>query len=167
MTLGDRIAVLREGRLLQIAPPMEVYRRPATSFVAGFVGSPAMNLVPCRVLPDGEETDVVGPLGKLRLGRLDRPPSADGGAVLGVRPHDVTIGATDGADCLARVDVVEPLGAELLVHLEVGEGTESMELRVAALPDAQIQEGDTVGLRLRRDRAHLFATDGGARLGPA
>ena len=167
MTLGDRIAVLRDGCLLQIAPPMEVYRRPATAFVAGFVGSPAMNLVPCRVRPDGDETEVEGPLGKLRLGKLAKQAGQDGKAVLGVRPHDVTIGATEGADCVARADVVEPLGAALLVHLKAGEGSELVDLRVAAPPETEIKEGDTVGLTLRRDRTHLFDADSEQRLGPS
>lgn len=158
MTLGDRIAVLRDGRLLQVAPPMQVYESPASVFVAGFVGSPAMSFVPCSLASDGT-LEGAG----LRLSLGDRPP-ARARAVLGVRPHDVAFVEVAGADAAARVDVIEPLGKELLVHVRIGEG-EGTELRAAVSPETPVREGSTVGLRLRRDRLHLFDADSEERLG--
>ena len=92
LTLGGRVAVLRDGLVEQVAPPMELYRRPATAFVGGFVGSPAMNFLPGSV-----------------MGRQD-------GATLGVRPHDIHLVAPGSGDMDARADVVEPRGSELLVY---------------------------------------------------
>ena len=164
MTLGDRIAVLDAGRLQQCAPPLEVYRRPANAFVAGFVGSPAMNLVRGEVRRDGDALEITGPGFELRLAW---PESArlpdDRAALLGVRPHDVELVAADAdADLTARVDVIEPLGAELLVHLE-RDGLP--DLRLVTSPEATVAIADAVGVRFRRDRVHLFAAGDGSRLG--
>jgi multiple sugar transport system ATP-binding protein len=141
MTLGDRIAVMHGGRLQQVAPPLEVYRRPANRFVAGFIGSPAMNFLP-------------GPL----------VAAGDDGVVVGVRPHDVQIVSADQGDLVARIDVVEPLGPELLLHVTPAGATGLEPLRIVISADQEIGEGAQVGLRLRRDRLHRFAAETGARL---
>ncbi|MEP7176989.1 MAG: ABC transporter ATP-binding protein, partial [Gemmatimonadales bacterium] len=111
LTLGSRVAVMRDGIVEQVAPPMEVYRRPASVFVAGFIGSPAMNFLP-GVLAGGADS-----------------------ALLGVRPHDIAVVAQGAGDLDARVDVVEPRGSELLVHLRLGAGGEGDEVRVVTPPD--------------------------------
>jgi multiple sugar transport system ATP-binding protein len=93
MTMGGRIVVMNEGRIQQVAPPLEVYRRPANPFVAGFIGTPAMNLF---------------------------PPGMLGRAMIGVRPEDLKLVRADEAqpgDIEAVVDFVEPLGSETLVHI--------------------------------------------------
>ena len=93
MTMGGRIVVMNEGRIQQAAPPLEVYRRPANPFVAGFIGTPAMNLF---------------------------PPGMLGKAMIGVRPEDLKLVRADEAlpgDVEAVVDFVEPLGSETLVHI--------------------------------------------------
>jgi multiple sugar transport system ATP-binding protein len=92
MTLGDRVAVMRAGRIEQVGPPLEIYERPANVFVAGFVGSPAMNLVP----RDGH--------------------------ILGIRPQDVELVAAGQGDAQGRVDVVEALGRDLLCHVKTEQG---------------------------------------------
>jgi ABC-type sugar transport system ATPase subunit len=92
MTLGTRIAVMRDGVVEQVGAPLDVYRCPATAFVAGFVGSPAMNL------------------------------RRDGDTLVGIRPHDIELTAPDTGDARARVEVVEPLGASTLVHLRPLDG---------------------------------------------
>ncbi|MBI2895752.1 MAG: sn-glycerol-3-phosphate ABC transporter ATP-binding protein UgpC [Deltaproteobacteria bacterium] len=158
MTLGDRIAVLRDGKLLQCAAPMEVYGRPASGFVAGFVGSPSMNFVPCRVRPEGAATLVESDLFTVRLDGAVAAPAA---ALLGVRPRDVEVVDAGSADAVARVDVIEPLGSEMLVHLETAVRPPDADLRVLVPPESPISEGETIGLRFRRERIHLFdaATD--------
>src|SRR5215216_6426575 len=125
MTLGERVAVLKDGALQQVAPPMELYRRPANRFVAGFVGSPAMNFLPGDVLPS--------------LGRKV-------GATLGIRPHDVAIVGPGAGDVDAWVDVVEPRGSELLVYLRLGAAGEGAELRVIAPPEPAIEAEQVVGV---------------------
>src|SRR5689334_9449940 len=111
LTLGGRVTVMRDGLVEQVGPPMEVYRRPVTMFVAGFVGSPAMNFLPGAV-SGGTWT---GPAGwSIRPGEAaivgDTRP-----ITLGVRPHDLAIAPVEDGDPRARVDVVEPRGSELLV----------------------------------------------------
>jgi multiple sugar transport system ATP-binding protein len=138
MTLGSRVAVLRDGLLQQVAPPMELYRRPANRFVAGFVGSPEMNFLPGDLLGGGAET---------------------GGKVLGVRPHDVAIVARGAGDLDAWVDVVEPLGSELVVYLRLGAARSGAELRAVAPPEPLIEAETVVGVRLDPARLHWFEAD--------
>ncbi|MEO7987048.1 MAG: ABC transporter ATP-binding protein [Gemmatimonadales bacterium] len=139
LTLGGRVAVLRDGVVEQVAPPMELYRRPATAFVGGFVGSPAMNLLPGQI-----------------VGRTD-------GATLGVRPHDVAIVGAGQGDVDARVDVVEPRGSELLIYLRLA-GESGQEVRVVAPPEPMIPADTSVGVRFDRERMHWF-DKGGRALG--
>jgi multiple sugar transport system ATP-binding protein len=143
MTLGSRVAVMRDGFLQQVAPPMELYRRPANRFVAGFVGSPAMNFLPGDVLPS--------------WGR-------NAGATLGIRPHDVAIVRPGAGDVDAWVDVVEPRGSELLVYLRLGAAGDGAELRVIAPPEPAIEAEQVVGVTLDRGRLHWFESETGQRL---
>jgi multiple sugar transport system ATP-binding protein len=140
MTLGWRVAVMRDGFLQQVAPPMELYRRPANRFVAEFVGSPGMNFLPATAVPG--------------LG----PP--DPAAILGIRPHDLEIVAAGTGDVDAWVDVVEPRGSELLVYLRLGASGDGPELRVVAPPEPAIEEEQVVGVRLDRARLHWFGENG-------
>lgn len=166
MTLGDRIAVMNEGRLQQVAPPLEVYRRPANVFVAGFVGSPAMNFFHCiletgdngapRLACDGSAL----PLEGIALAR--EPAGRE--LVLGIRPQDLELVVLEDADLTARVDVVEPLGSELLVHLARPGAVRDRELVLVTSAEAELMEGTEVGLRLRRERLHLFDAADGMRV---
>jgi ABC-type sugar transport system ATPase subunit len=147
LTLGTRVAVMNEGRVEQVGPPLEVYRRPATVFVATFVGSPAMNLLPAELLPI----------------RGDGVPGS-GDATLGVRPHDVTVVTAGGGDSDALVDVVEPRGSELLLYLRLGAAGEGPEIRVITPPDLDVAPDRVVGLRFDRTRLHFFDPGSGRRL---
>jgi multiple sugar transport system ATP-binding protein len=136
MTLGSRVAVMRDGFLQQVAPPMELYRRPANRFVAGFVGSPAMNFLPADVVP--------------RLRKENRS------ATMGVRPHDLSLVSTGAGDLDAWVDVVEPRGSELLIYLRLGSGGEGPELRVIAPPQTEVKTEQNVGVRFDPAMLHWF-----------
>jgi multiple sugar transport system ATP-binding protein len=144
MTLGWRVAVMRDGYLQQVAPPMELYRKPANQFVAGFVGSPAMNFLPGDIIPRLEQ---------------QRP-----GTTLGVRPHDIALVAQGSGDLDAWVDVVEPRGSELLVYLRLGATGDGTPLRVVAPPDPPIQEERHVGVQFDRDKLHWFDRESGNRI---
>ena len=174
MTLGERIAVMHEGRLQQCAPPLEVYRRPVNAFVAGFVGSPAMNFVNCELRREGSALRIESATFQFTT---DRPPELDEGAEhrraqLGIRPQDMEVVPTEKADVVARVDVIEPLGSEVLAHLELGEssgdnggaGPLGRDFCLVTPPEVELREGAPIGLRLRRDRLHLFELETGARL---
>jgi multiple sugar transport system ATP-binding protein len=126
MTLGDRIAVLSDGKLQQLGPPQELYDTPANVFVAGFIGSPPMNLLRASAR-DGRVS-----AGDFVLERAGLP---DGALIVGLRPEALRP-AVDGMPCVNfRVDVVEPLGDELIVH-----GSLAAEL-IAASSDAEFADG--------------------------
>jgi multiple sugar transport system ATP-binding protein len=138
LTLGSRVAVMREGAIEQVAPPVEVYSSPANTFVARFIGAPAMNLLPA---------DLAG-------------IAAPAGAVVGVRPHDITL--DPGGSIRATVDLVEPRGHDTVVHLRLEDGALSPIL--AVVERAAPLVGSTVVLSLRADKLHLFDGRSGVRL---
>jgi ABC-type sugar transport system ATPase subunit len=135
MTLGSRVAVMRDGFLQQVAPPMELYRNPANQFVAGFVGSPAMNFLPRDEVPRALTSS---------------------GATLGIRPHDITIVAAGAGDEDAWVELVESRGSELLVYLCLRGNNQGPAIRVVAPPETSVQPDRMVGLRFDRERLHWF-----------
>lgn len=152
MTLGQRIVVMRDGEIEQVAAPMDLYRRPATLFVARFIGSPPMNIVDATVTSEGLRAPA--------FPRLDVPVAAtshvqpEDAALLGIRPHDIALVNDAEADTLARVSVVEPLGNELHVHVTTE--PDGARLTVVAPADASITPGDRIGLRVRREYLHVF-----------
>jgi ABC-type sugar transport system ATPase subunit len=149
LTLGSRVAVMREGQVEQVGPPLEVYRRPATIFVATFVGSPAMNLLAADLLPGVRTDDGLAP----------------SGATLGVRPHDLSVLSAGSGDVDALVDVVEPRGSELLVYLRLGTTGDGPEVRVITPPDLDVAPDRVVALRFDRGRLHFFDPATGGRVG--
>jgi len=165
MTLGQRVAVLRDGDLQQVAPPMEVYGRPVNRFVAGFVGSPEMNFFQGELRGDGGRTRLAAAGFKLELDPAEVPAGtpADGRVVLGVRPQDIELVDPEASDLVTTAEVVEPLGSELLLHLARPDGRG--EIRGLAPAERRVSVDDRVGVRFRRDRLHLFDPDGGARIG--
>jgi len=153
MTMGQRIAVLHEGRLRQLGTPAQVYQRPADVFVARFIGSPGMNVLPGHGRGMGEGGGVVD------CGTLSVPVALEhyeGEIHLGVRPEHVTLCGADQGMGNAAVVVIEPLGAETLVHLSAG----GLPL-VARLPGlVELRAGDSVGVKLDRRHLHLFDVAG-------
>ena len=162
MTLGDRVAVLCDGRLQQIGSPTELYSTPANVFVAGFLGSPPMNLFAGRV--DGD--DVQSAIGRLELAgplraavRAARGLSG-GGVTVGIRPEhlqDASIAPADvrAVRVRARVAVVERLGAENLVHVAIDDGI-TVRLVARFHPDSSVAPGDLVEVLVDSSRIQLF-----------
>jgi multiple sugar transport system ATP-binding protein len=124
MTMGDRVAVMRKGELQQVAPPQELYDRPVNLFVAGFIGSPAMNMLEARVeRGDGGVSAILGDA-RLELSEHPRLAAYDGQTVvLGIRPEDLEDAAVANGDAGPRlqgqVELREALGAEVLVHFGI------------------------------------------------
>ncbi len=168
MTLGDRVAVLRDGRVEQVAPPMELYRRPATRFVAEFIGSPAMNLYRCTVQHD-DGLRLHAPCFRLDPGAA-APDGPGDAVVLGIRPHDVErADAGPDADLTGRVELIEPRGSDLLVRLRLDgddAAADDEERTMAVILDAgeRLREGDEVPVRLPREHLHFFDPEDGRRL---
>jgi multiple sugar transport system ATP-binding protein len=163
MTLGTRVAVMRDGIIEQVAPPHDVFRRPANSFVARFIGSPAMNLWRWEpgLAQSGPRPSAAMWSNLLAQGGIKAP---DGTALLvGVRPHDIDLVASGEGDGVGRVEITELLGAVIVIHLRLeGEGEELV--RIVAPAETQIGVDDQAGFRVRRDRLHLFDGKTGQRL---
>ena len=177
MTLGTRIAVMRDGRVEQLGAPMEVYQAPANSFVARFIGSPAMNLWPADCADAGGRLRVTSRSFAFDVGSAVSP--AGGRVLVGVRPQDLelvgargtgptdeggTPGASDPALLTGIVAIVEPLGATSLVHVQIDGLPELTRVLVDA--EHAVRVGDRVGARIRRARVHLFEEGSGRRIAP-
>src|SRR5688572_23687891 len=158
MTLGDRVVVMKDGWIQQVGEPMELYGKPANKFVAGFIGSPAMNFMDVTI------ADSNGILTAEATGfRVQVPPARANDVrahkgqrmTLGVRPEDLHIASgTDPAQYTfdAVVDVVEPLGAEIL--LDVKAGGASLVARVE--PNVRVKVHEGIRLALNANRVHFF-----------
>ena len=159
MTLADRIVVMNDRRIQQVGPPMEIYSRPANTFVARFVGSPAMTLAPVELLPGD------GPYARVRLGsgaevetRIPRAELPAGGALqLGLRPENVAVAANGSGAASAKVDLVERLGERTLVYATLSDG---QTITAEDEGYSRVQLGDTIGLEIDGATAHLFDADG-------
>jgi multiple sugar transport system ATP-binding protein len=160
MTLADIIVVMREGRIEQVGAPLEVYDRPINAFVAGFIGSPPMNLIegvlrleagralvetaglhlPLEARPQGEEGQRV--IYGIRPGALDRMPGPAPGTIA------------------AHIEVIEPTGDELFAHVMAG----NIRLHVALAGRPVVEIGDPIALLPRPGSVHLFDAASGRRL---
>jgi sn-glycerol 3-phosphate transport system ATP-binding protein len=153
MTLGDRLIVMDDGYAAQIGSPLEVYERPSTRFVAGFIGSPAMNFIAARISSDGHGV-VVGDRDRLPLGngQLNVGPGQD--VILGIRPEHFEV--VDKGEELFQFQVnhVEILGADTLVYGHFGRHQTDLTLR---LPDIHDFAKDTrLSLSVSSAKLHLF-----------
>jgi ABC-type sugar transport system ATPase subunit len=160
MTLGDRLAVMDEGRLQQCGPPRELYAHPVNTFVAGFIGSPAMNLVTVPL----EGQDAVRFCGQRLV--LPREAAAtsngDGEIVLGLRPEALEL-ASDGVG--AEVEVVEEFGADAYVFCVSQIDGQSTKLVARTEASRAPARSERVMLRPREHEAHFFDARTGVRLG--
>jgi inositol-phosphate transport system ATP-binding protein len=155
MTMADRVALLKEGKLVAYNEPHNLYSRPRTLFAAEFIGSPPMNFLKVRVeernggivlAGDGIQMPLAGELGpKVKMLGVGRE------VILGIRPEDISLEAGPG-DAQAEVYVVEPLGRDMLVNLRLRETL----LRVLASPTFSAPIGAAVALTLKRSEIHLF-----------
>jgi multiple sugar transport system ATP-binding protein len=161
MTMGHRVAVLRDGLLQQVATPRELYETPANVFVAGFIGSPAMNLLRAP-LTDGGATvgGLTVPLARERLAALAGTGTAD----VGIRPEAFELSA-EPTGLQLQVRLVEELGADAYLHGTTEHGGEKHPLVVRVDGRRPPVMGSTVDLTVRADEVHLFHPETGLRLG--
>ncbi|HEX9627600.1 MAG TPA: sn-glycerol-3-phosphate import ATP-binding protein UgpC [Acidiferrobacterales bacterium] len=155
MTMADRLVVMNAGIAEQIGTPMELYARPATVFVAGFIGSPAMNFLPGRL-----EGGAVTLAGGARLPVNGSAASAGGDVTLGIRPEHVELNPS-GAPLRLKVELIEHLGAESLIYGKL-EGGGELTVRIDA--EKEVAIGSTLALGVTTRHLHLFDRAGGARL---
>ncbi|QWF79608.1 ABC transporter ATP-binding protein [Amycolatopsis sp. CA-230715] len=162
MTMGDRVAVLSDGLLQQCDSPRALYERPANVFVAGFIGSPAMNLAPARLTEGGALlSGTTVPLSRELLA------AADGDSVtLGFRPESLERAEGPGEGISVTVDLVEELGSDAFCYGKLTEDTDAAGTTVVARVDPRTTPamGDTLHLRIRPDELHVFSATTGKRL---
>ncbi len=147
MTMADKIVVLNAGRVEQVGTPLDLYHRPVSEFVAGFIGAPAMNFLNIRANP-GVVVDGVS---------LAAVPPAAGAMRLGIRPEHLQIAARDVGDLTATVTLRETLGGDAYLYVRTV-GGQAMVVRADG--DTALTHGDMIGLVLPPARVHLFGADG-------
>jgi ABC-type sugar transport system ATPase subunit len=164
LTMADRIAVMNLGKIEQVASPRALFEQPANIFVAGFIGTPQMNLIRARLV--GVEPSPGGMTARFRLlgGEMSavvKPKVAelepDAEVTLGIRPRSFELVGADVANALhAKVDILEPMGAELLAHLVEGDA----DLRCVVPHKTRFSVGERVGLRCKPGQLHVFDVAG-------
>ena len=157
MTLGDRLLVLHQGRPAQLATPMEVFEHPADTYVAGFIGAPAMNFLPATLIEAGTAAKLeAGPLVHFIDGKRD---GSDGKTLtIGVRPEHIRI---DPEGVPLRIDLIEPLGSETLIHGRLAApGETPLVIRLAG----KAPEGDILTVAFPPEQMHVFDAATGRRL---
>ena len=161
MTLGHRLLVLNEGRVEQLGSPMELYERPASTFVAGFIGSPAMNLMAARIADDGTAIELPG--GDRLPCPLTAPAQLKGREItLGIRPEHFFLTEQDRGLAQLKADVVEQLGADTLVHGHFGADRKTLTARFHGRFFAKA--GETLPLSVEPARLHFFDRETGRRI---
>jgi multiple sugar transport system ATP-binding protein len=165
MTLADRIIVMNDRRIQQVGPPMEIYSHPANTFVAQFVGSPAMTLIPAELLAGaGEFADVKLGDGSALKTQVPRKLLAknEGALRVGLRPEAVRVAGRGATK--AKVDLVERLGDRTLIYARLADG---QPITAEDEGNSPVKIGDHVSLKIDGDAAHLFDTDGNGFNGAA
>jgi multiple sugar transport system ATP-binding protein len=151
MTLADRIVIMKDGRIQQSGRPAEIYERPNNTFVAGFIGSPAMNLI---------NGNVAAGVFSNAVGKVAAPGLADGPVILGIRPEDISVTDPGAGDIGGIVYSSELLGDCVLIGITAG----SDLINVKVGPQGGRQIGEPISIRLDRSRLHAFDAQSGNRI---
>ena len=161
MTLADRIVVLNEGRTEQIGDPLELYHRPKTQFVAGFIGSPKMNFLPVHLA--GQAGSVLtlkyGVDTTITSNSFVAPENGNMNLTLGIRPEHMMVCDLDSGELGATVKVVEALGSDTYIYADLPAGD---QIVIRTQSDTPVRRGETIGLRIQNGSEHLFEVNGQA-----
>ncbi|MBF8721605.1 ABC transporter ATP-binding protein [Pseudomonas guariconensis] len=163
MTLGDKVAVMKDGVIQQFGTPQQIYNDPANQFVASFIGSPPMNFIPARLTKQEGRLLALLDSGQARcelpLGRMDAWEGRE--VVLGIRPEQIGVGEGNGLPGIrAQVQVTEPTGPDLLVFVTLNQAKVCCRLA----PDVACRVGDNLNLQFDPARVLLFDAQSGERL---
>jgi multiple sugar transport system ATP-binding protein len=167
MTMADRIVAMHDGVVQQVGDPLTIYDWPANIFVAGFIGSPAMNFLKGEIAMRGDRWLVVTSSGcDIAVAAL--PQLVKGReVVLGVRPEHLGFASAASAEGVdAAIDLIEPMGLSTLVHLTIGQRKAQNTLKLFTLDRPQGKIGSQVKIRFDKDKIHLFDPATGQRLTP-
>ena len=154
MTMGDRVAVMNQGRMQQLATPFDIYFKPQNLFVAGFLGSPPMNFIPCTLREGGLlESSVCKMKLPAAVAEVLKTKGADSDVVLGFRPEDATL-TRESVPNSTEVEVYmyEPLGSEVIADLKIGEDL----IKAKTSPDFELKIGSKLWLSIKEKAIHIF-----------
>lgn len=162
LTMGQRVAVIRDGQVVEIETPRTLYAEPGSTYVAGMVGTPPMNLVEGKVREASGQKMI-----DLPFGEIEAPPMPLGHGepiMFGIRPHDIRTGpeSPEGLDLVAKIHLTEPLGDVTVLDLDVAGTMLKMVLREEVAADMAV--GQTIPVRLTAREGHLFAKETGVRV---
>jgi multiple sugar transport system ATP-binding protein len=153
MSLGDRVAVMRDGEILQIDDPMAVYDRPADQFVGSFIGNPPMNFLRGAARRSGEDLIVAIGSQELAITGIESPPS-DGDVLLGIRAEHVLLGPEQAIDSLrAEILVIEPLGSHSLITAAM----DGQIIKITTSRDIGVRPGEHVAVRFEPEKIRWFS----------
>jgi multiple sugar transport system ATP-binding protein len=157
MTMADYVVVLRDGVIEQQGKPLDLYDAPANKFVAGFIGSPAMNFIPAVVGEDGQTLELE--LGAGQTVKLDRRLDAGRSVIAGLRPEHLALAGGDGASIRVKVSVVESTGSTMYLSTDT-----EPELTVVVTGRSHTVAGDEIGLSIAPENVHVFDAASEARI---
>ena len=160
-TLANQIIVLSEGQIEQIGSPLELYEKPQNLFVAKFIGSPAMNIIPIEIITKGINS--VGKIGeKIKISLETNFNSSDIGRelYLGFRPENLILSKKDENSFSARVSFVESLGEYALVYASIKGSSSDHDIIAKVLGTPKISKGDQVSFQIQKGKLHLFDEEG-------
>lgn len=160
MTMGDRIAIVNDGQIQQIAPPLEIYERPANRFVAEFIGSPPMNFLPVDLVSPLRLTNQYFALDLPQVWTKSLHSSGIKSFILGVRPQHFSLGAAGKSNIQVEIDLVEALGNETYISAHLP-AQPDLTLTVSLPPDKPVRVGDRLWLAINVNKIHLFTVDEG------
>lgn len=166
MTMGDRIAVMNGGQIQQVAPPLEIYNRPANLFVAQFIGSPPMNFLPVEVKAP---LQIVHSQFRLTLPEVwakTLQPYDGQILTLGIRPEHLNVAVPAIKNLPVHIDLVEALGSETLLHGSLTDDVNHSLLQVRIEPDRTVRAGEQLWLAINPEKIHLFDPQTGFALFP-
>lgn len=167
MTMGDRICVMKDGRIMQVADPVTLYERPANAFVAGFIGMPEMNLVPVDLSWSESGVPILELSGERVLvddGLAQRIKNKGGKVQLGVRPQHIEVTAPEAENCfVATITNLEFMGHEINLHAGSGDA-DFVAVISSERFDKSLQRGSKVGLRPVGSKVHLFDVESGENI---
>ncbi len=159
MTLADRIVVLNAGRVEQVGAPLELYENPANLFVARFIGSPAMNIIPAKITASGARTSIELIGGKTLSVDIATNESEKGkSASFGLRPEDLAVATGDEYLFEGKVSIVEALGEVTLLYLEAPDGQEPIIVKIPGI--AEVKKGQLLRFSAPSQKLHLFDGEG-------
>ncbi|MDQ1331417.1 MAG: sn-glycerol 3-phosphate transport system ATP-binding protein [Thermodesulfobacteriota bacterium] len=159
MTLADRLIVMNAGKFDHVGTPMDVYDRPATLFVAGFIGSPAMNIIPMELASEANAVKIPSGSRLPLAARLTNSKSSS--VMVGMRPEHIMLAQEETEAFFVPVELVEVLGADTLVHGPIDGGN---QITIRLPGGFKVNRGDKLNLTIRPENLHIFDTESGMRL---